>query len=150
MKPVSNVCTECAKKSNDIQSANDYIPFQKQNHRYNRRVRGIGKCIREEFEKVGATVSAIGLPENDSFAGNFADRATFEAFAMKSIAEACSVDDLINNAASEMCSITDGSYENFVYALKVGMTAPFYLSKLLAPHFCRRMQALSLSPPAIR
>jgi NAD(P)-dependent dehydrogenase (short-subunit alcohol dehydrogenase family) len=34
-----------------------------------------------------------------------------------------------------MCGIENGSYEDFEYALKVGVTAPFYLTKLFAPYF---------------
>jgi NAD(P)-dependent dehydrogenase (short-subunit alcohol dehydrogenase family) len=45
------------------------------------------------------------------------------------------VDFLINNAAPKMCGISNGTYEDFEYALRVGITAPFYLAKLLAPYF---------------
>ena len=34
-----------------------------------------------------------------------------------------------------MCGISNGTYEDFEYALRVGVTAPFYLAKLLAPYF---------------
>ena len=34
-----------------------------------------------------------------------------------------------------MCGVTEGSYEDFEYALRVGVTAPFYLSKLFSPYF---------------
>ena len=34
-----------------------------------------------------------------------------------------------------MCGIAHGGYADFEYALKVGVTAPFYLAKLFAPHF---------------
>lgn len=97
--------------------------------------RGIGKCIREKFEEAGATVCVIDLLENDYFVGDLADRKTLEIFANKVIAEYGHVDFLINNAAPKMCGIKNGSYEDFEYALKVGVTAPFYLSKLFAPHF---------------
>jgi NAD(P)-dependent dehydrogenase (short-subunit alcohol dehydrogenase family) len=97
--------------------------------------RGIGKCIRESFEAAGATVCVIDLLENDYFVGDIADKATLEKFAEKVIADHGRVDFLINNAAPKMCGITGGSYEDFEYALKVGVTAPFYLSKLFAPHF---------------
>ena len=92
--------------------------------------RGIGKCIREQFEAAGATVCVIDLLPNDYFVGDLADKATLERFAAKVIAERGHVDYLINNAAPKMCGITDCSYEDFEYALKVGVTAPFYLSKL--------------------
>ena len=45
------------------------------------------------------------------------------------------IDYLINNAKPLTRGITNGTYEEFVYALNVGVTAPFYLSKLFKPHF---------------
>ena len=96
---------------------------------------GIGGCIAAEFAKHGAKVAVIDLKENDYFMGDLADKSTLERFAAKVIADFGKVDCLINNAAPKMCGITHGSYEDFEYALKVGVTAPFYLAKLFAPHF---------------
>lgn len=107
--------------------------------------RGIGKCIREEFEKAGATACVIDLLENDYYVGDLADKTTLEAFAKKVIAEHGHVDYLINNAAPKMCGIADGSYEDFEYALKVGVTAPFYLSKLFAPYFADGASIVNIS-----
>lgn len=45
------------------------------------------------------------------------------------------VDYLINNALPLMKGISECSYEEFNYALRVGVTAPFYLTKLFLPHF---------------
>ena len=97
--------------------------------------RGIGKCIREQFEKAGATVCVIDLLENDFFTGDISDKTTLELFAKKVIRKYGHIDYLINNAAPKMCGISDCSYEDFEYALKVGVTAPFYLSKLFIPYF---------------
>ena len=107
--------------------------------------RGIGKCIREKFEKVGATVCVIDLLDNDYFVGDLADKATLEKFAEKVIADYGHVDYLINNAAPKMCGITDGSYEDFEYALKVGVTAPFYLAKLFIPYFAEGASIVNIS-----
>ena len=96
--------------------------------------RGIGKCIAEQFAAAGATVCVIDLLENDYFVGDLADKATLERFAEKVIADYGRVDFLINNAAPKSCGIQNGSYEDFEYAQRVGVTAPFYLSKLFAPH----------------
>ena len=97
--------------------------------------RGIGRCIREKFEAAGAVVCVIDLLENDCFVGDLADKATLERFAQKVITDHGRVDCLINNAAPISRGITNGSYEDFEYAQKVGVTAPFYLSKLFAPYF---------------
>ena len=107
--------------------------------------RGIGKCICESFSAAGAKVAVIDLLENDYFVGNLADKEVLERFADKVISEYGHVDYLINNAAPKMCGITDGSYEDFEYALKVGVTAPFYLSKLFAPYFAEVACILNIS-----
>ena len=107
--------------------------------------RGIGRCIRQQFEAAGAKVCVIDLLDNDYFVGDLADKQTLEAFAAKVIAEHGHVDYLINNAAPKMCGLESGSYEDFEYALKVGVTAPFYLSKLFAPHFTPGASIVNIS-----
>ena len=107
--------------------------------------RGIGKCITEKFREAGATVCIIDLLDNDYFVGDLADKDTLERFAAKVISDYGHVDYLINNAAPKMCGIRGGSYEDFEYALKVGVTAPFYLSKLFAPHFPNDASIVNIS-----
>ena len=107
--------------------------------------RGIGRCIREQFEAAGATVCVIDVLDNDYFVGDLANKQALEAFAAKVIADHGHVDYLINNAAPKMCGLADGSYEDFEYALKVGVTAPFYLSKLFAPHFAPGASIVNIS-----
>lgn len=107
--------------------------------------RGIGKCIHEEFEKAGATVCVIDLLENEYFIGDLADKATLERFADKVIVEYGHVDFLINNALPKMCGINECSYEDFEYALRVGVTAPFYLAKLFQPYFAEGASIINIS-----
>lgn len=107
--------------------------------------RGIGKCICEQFLASGASVCVIDLLDNDYFTGDLSDKKTLEAFAEKVIAEYGHVDYLINNAAPMMCGIDSGSYEDFEYALRVGVTAPFYLSKLFAPYFAAGASIVNIS-----
>ena len=107
--------------------------------------RGIGKCIREQFEKAGARVCVIDLLENDYFVGDLADKGTLERFAAKVIADYGRVDFLVNNAAPKACGVTNGSYEDFEYAQRVGVTAPFYLAKLFAPHFAKGASIVNIS-----
>ena len=96
---------------------------------------GIGKCICEKFIEAGASVCVIDLVENDFFVGDLADKNTLERFANKVIDEYGRVDFLINNAAPMSVGIKNASYEDFEYAQRVGVTAPFYLSKLFMPYF---------------
>ena len=106
---------------------------------------GIGKCISEMFEKCGAQVAIIDLQENPYFVGDLADQATLERFADKVIRDFGKIDFLVNNAMPKTCGIADGSYEDFEYALKVGVTAPFYLAKLFAPYFSHGGSIINIS-----
>ena len=97
--------------------------------------KGIGKAIAEEFRKEGAQVCVIDLLPNDYFVGDLADQTVLDDFARKVIADYGHVDYLVNNALPLMKGIDTCTYEEFNYALRVGVTAPFYLAKLFAPHF---------------
>jgi len=107
--------------------------------------RGIGRCIREQFEKAGAEVCVIDLLDNDFFVGDIADKATLDAFADQVIAKHGHVDFLINNAAPRMCGVTEGTWEDFEYAMTVGVTAPFYLAKRFMPHFAEGAAIVNIS-----
>lgn len=97
--------------------------------------KGIGRAIAEEFGREGARVCVIDLLENDYYKGDIADQAVLEDFVRKVIGDYGHVDYLINNALPLMKGIDACTYEEFNYALRVGVTAPFYLAKLFAPHF---------------
>ena len=107
--------------------------------------RGIGKCIREQFEAAGARVCVIDLLDNDYFVGDLASKETLEQFAEKVIDDCGHVDFLINNAAPLFRGIAEASYEDFEYAQRVGVTAPFYLAKLFAPHFAKGGAIVNIS-----
>lgn len=96
---------------------------------------GIGKCIAEEFAKAGANVCVIDIQEGDHFVGDISDKSVLEAFAADVIKRYGKIDILINNALPIMKGIDECSYEEFQYALSVGVTAPFYLAKLFSKHF---------------
>ena len=96
---------------------------------------GIGKCICEEFSREGAKVCIIDVQDNPYFTGDVADKATLERFVEKVIAEHGHIDYLINNAKPIFKGIDQCTYEEFEYAQRVGVIAPFYLSKLFAPYF---------------
>ena len=106
---------------------------------------GIGKCIAEQLKAAGARVCVIDLLENDYFVGDLADKATLEDFARRVIEDYGRVDYLINNAAPISRGITNGSYEEFEYAQRVGVTAPFYLSKLFSPYFGEGASIVNIS-----
>ncbi|MBO5275241.1 MAG: SDR family oxidoreductase [Clostridia bacterium] len=107
--------------------------------------RGIGKCICEEFLKAGAKVCTIDLLDNDYFTGDLSYKATLERFADKVLCDYGKVDFLINNAAPLFKGIDECSYEDFEYAQRVGVTAPFYLAKLFAPYFPEGSSIVNIS-----
>ena len=106
---------------------------------------GIGRCIAEEFQKAGAKVCVIDKQEGDHFVGDLADKQVLEQFVKEVIEQHGHVDYLINNALPLMKGITECSYEEFQYALSVGVTAPFYLAKLFAPHFAEGAAIVNIS-----
>ena len=106
---------------------------------------GIGKCIAEEFEKCGAHVCVIDKAAGKHFVGDLAQQDVLEQFAAQVIDKYGHVDVLVNNALPLMKGIDDCSYEEFSYALAVGVTAPFYLSKLFAPHFATGASIINIS-----
>ncbi len=107
--------------------------------------RGIGKAIVEQLRAEGAKVCIIDLLPNDYFVGDLADQAVLERFARKVIADHGHVDILVNNALPLVKGIETCSYEEFNYALRVGVTAPFYLTKLFAPHFAPGASIVNIS-----
>ena len=106
---------------------------------------GIGRCIVEEFRKAGATVCVIDKQPGDHFVGDLADKNVLEHFAKEVIAKHGRVDCLVNNALPLMKGLAECSYEEFQYALSVGVTAPFYLAKLFAPHFAEGAAIVNIS-----
>lgn len=97
--------------------------------------KGIGKCITEMFRAEGAFVYIIDKIEGEHFVGDISKKEVIESFVNYIIEKHDRVDCIINNALPLMKGINECSYEDFQYALNVGVTAPFYLVKLLLPHF---------------
>ena len=95
---------------------------------------GIGKAVREAFEAEGAAVEVIDIAEGAHFVGDISKKEVLEAFASYVIKKHGHVDYLINNALPIMRGIDQCSYEEFEYAMAVGVTAPFYLTKLFQDH----------------
>lgn len=99
----------------------------------------------DEFKSRGVKVCIIDILNNDYFIGDISDKATLERFAGKVITDYGHVDVLVNNVLPPMKGIDECNYEDFNYALRVGMTALFYLSKLFAPHFSSGASIINIS-----
>lgn len=106
---------------------------------------GIGKTIAEEFQKGGACVCIIDKQENAYYQGDLAEEVVLNDFSKKVIADYGHVDYLIHNALPLMKGIDSCSYEDFNYAMRVGVTAPFYLSKLFLPYFAEGAAIVNIS-----
>lgn len=106
---------------------------------------GIGKCIAGEFKKEKAKVCIIDKLPNEYFVGDLAEEKTLIKFSEKVIADHGKVDILINNALPLMKGLSDCTYEEFNYALRVGVTAPFYLTKLFFPYFSSGASIVNIS-----
>lgn len=106
---------------------------------------GIGKTIAEEFRKNGAYVSVIDKREGNHYVGDIGDKQVLEEYVKKVIEEYGHVDYLINNALPLTKGIDSCSYEEFEYAMRVGVTAPFYLAKLFAPFFTAGGSIINIS-----
>ena len=107
--------------------------------------RGIGKCIADEFRRNGAHVCVIDIRENGFFMGDLSKKEDMEQFAGQVIRSYGKVDYLVNNALPLMKGIDDCTYDEFNYALQVGVTAPFYLTKLFLPYFAPGAAVVNIS-----
>lgn len=107
--------------------------------------KGIGKCICEEFEKSGAKVCVIDIAENPYFVGDAGKKEDLEKFAEKVIGAYGRVDILVHNAKPLMKGLDTCTYDEFENALRVGVTAPFYLTKLFLHHLAEGAAIIHIS-----
>ena len=107
--------------------------------------RGIGKCIAEQFLAHGAHVYVIDKEDGNHFIGDISNKETLEAFVAEILSKHEKVDYIINNALPLMKGIDECSYEEFQYALSVGVTASFYLVKLLKAHLTAGASIVNIS-----
>ena len=106
---------------------------------------GIGLAVAQEFKRLGATVCVIDIEKGDHYEGDISRKEVLEAFAADVIEKHGHVDYLVNNAKPLMKGIGTCSWEEFQYALSVGVTAPFYLTKLFLPHFAKGAAVVNIS-----
>ena len=106
---------------------------------------GIGSCIAKRFSYEGGIVEIIDKTEGNWFVGDIAKKSVIEEFASRVIEKHGKVDILVNNALPLMKGINDCSWEEFLYAQKVGVAAPFYLSKLFKDFFPEGSSIINIS-----
>ena len=106
---------------------------------------GIGRCIADEFRSQRAEVYVIDKQEGKHFVGDISRKDVLEAFAKEVLSKHDKVDVIVNNALPLMKGIDECSYEEFQYALSVGVTAPYYLVKLLKNHLADGASIINIS-----
>ena len=109
---------------------------------------GIGRCIAECFLNAGAIVAIIDTDESAGmwlarhygnaclfFAGDITIQKTLDTFVDVALNRLGKVHFLINNAMQPQGGIHSGcTYEDFEYALRAGVTAPYYLALKFKDH----------------
>lgn len=106
---------------------------------------GIGRAIKEAFLGEGALVEVIDIKSSNHYVGDISKKDVLEAFAKYVIDKHGHIDYLINNALPIMRGIDECTYEEFEYALAVGVTAPFYLAKLFKNDFSENACIINIS-----
>lgn len=106
---------------------------------------GIGQAIVEDFRKEEAVVEVIDKTPDTYFVGDIGNKETLEAFSSYVLGKHSHIDYLINNALPIMKGIDECSYGEFQYALSVGVTAPFYLTKLFKDSFNKDAVIVNIS-----
>ena len=106
---------------------------------------GIGKAIADAFRAEGAKVYVIDIQEGDWYVGDISDKTVLEDFSKFVIEKSGHIDYLINNALPQMKGINECSFDDFQNALTVGVTAPFYLTKLFMPYFSKSACVINIA-----
>ena len=106
---------------------------------------GIGKCVADVFRAQGAIVYVIDITEGPHFIGDISKKEVLEAFTAEILSRHDKVHCIINNALPLMKGIDLCTYEEFQYALSVGVAAPFYLAKLLQDHLAEGASIVNIS-----
>lgn len=106
---------------------------------------GIGMCIADEFRKAGTHVYVIDKQEGNHYVGDISDKNVLESFVQEILSKHNNVDFIINNAIPMTKGLDECSYEEFQYALSVGVTAPFYLVKLLKDDLANGASIINIS-----
>lgn len=119
---------------------------------------GIGRCIVENMIKEGITVAVIDTDASQGellsskyednvffFSGDIANHETLDAFVKAVVQRFQKVDILVNNACLSRGGLNNCSYEDFNYVLRVGVSAPFYLTQQLMPYFSQGASVVNIS-----
>ncbi|MCH5226367.1 MAG: SDR family oxidoreductase [Muribaculaceae bacterium] len=107
--------------------------------------KGIGSRIAQRFQSEGAIVEIIDKEAGPWYVGDIGKKEVLEEFASYIIKRHGKVNILVNNAPPLMKGINDCSWDEFLYSMKVGVAAPFYLSKLFQEYFPNGSSIVNIS-----
>lgn len=107
--------------------------------------KGIGARTVERFRNEGAIVEIIDKIKGDWYVGDLANKKDIEDFVSYVIRKHGKLDILVNNALALMKGIDNCTWEEFINAQKVGVAAPFYLSKLFKDYFSPGASIINIS-----
>lgn len=122
---------------------------------------GIGRCLTREFAKNGSKIAFIDINENAGntnleylksnnskalfYHGDLAKLEDLKEFSSLVVKEFGSIDILINSGAINNRGIHSScNWDNFNEALKVGVTAPYYLTFLFLSHFNKNSSVVNI------
>jgi len=118
---------------------------------------GIGRCITETLIKAGYQAAMIDTdsvsltmmqekyPELYTFLGDITEKAVLDQFVGEIVQKFGHVDVLVNNACLSKGGLDNCSYEDFNYVLRLGVSAPFYLTQLLVPYLNEGASIINIS-----
>lgn len=120
---------------------------------------GIGRCITEELIQRGYYVAIIDkdqeagerLSKNLSekqllfYHGNISEQEVLDDFIKIVIKKGTQVDVLVNNACYSRGGLDSCGYNDFNEVLRVGVTAPFYLTQQFLPYFSKNASVINIS-----
>ncbi len=106
---------------------------------------GIGLATAGAFRREGAVPVVIDTDPSADFVGDIGEKETLERFAAWVAEKYGRVDFLVNNAPPVMHGISACTWEEFEAALRVGVTAPFYLTKLFLTLFADGAAVVNIS-----
>lgn len=106
---------------------------------------GIGRAIKELYEKKGDIVCGMDLTEGEYFQGDASMEKDLRAFAKKVIADYGKVSVLVNNVPPLFQGIDTAGFTTFLKAMAQGPASAYYLSKLFRKHFEKGGSIINIS-----
>jgi len=115
---------------------------------------GIGKALVEKLLEKNAKVAVLDIDKNPFefnnnllyVQGDLAEEQVLRHFVEQVVNKFGKVDCLVNNAmVSKRGILSDCSFEQFDYVLRIGVTAPYFLTKLCLPYFSDEASIINMS-----